>query len=96
MCSGRQYESIDIQHDLFRSGHDFELRSNFEHDLSRSKYISFDAPRQDKHDAGKINVVSLLSKKLLQKNVFRKKRLFLEFLLSGGDTVEIRQNLRAC
>ena len=86
MCSGRRYGSIDMQHDLFGSVHDLDLRSN---------YISFDASRQEKHDADKINVVSLLSQKLLQKNVFfAKKLLFLEFLLSGGQTVDLRLNLR--
>ena len=79
-----------MQHDLFGSGHDLDLRSNFQHDLSRLSYISFDATRQEKHDAGKINVVSLLSQKLLQKNRYRKKRLFLEFLLSGRQTVDLR------
>ena len=79
-----------MQHDLFGSGHDLDLRSNSEHDFLRSNYISFDASRQEKHDAGKINVVALLSQKLLQKNHFRKKRLFLEFLLSGGQTVDLR------
>ena len=71
--------STDMQHDPFGSVHDLDLRSNFQHDLSRLKYISFDASRQEKHDACKINVVALLSQKLLQKNYFRKKRLFWSF-----------------
>ena len=78
MCSGRRYGSIDMQHDLFGSGHDLDLRSNFQHDLSRSNYIAFDDSRQDKHDAGKINVVALLSQKLLQKIYFRKKTVIFE------------------
>ena len=36
-------ESNDMQHDMFGSGHDLDLRSNFQPDLSRSFYISFDA-----------------------------------------------------
>ena len=83
-----------MQHDLFGSGHDLDLRPNFQHDLSRANYISFDAAQQEKHDAGKIGVVSLLSQKLLQKNVCCKKLLFLEFLLPGGQTVDLRSNLR--
>ena len=79
-----------MQHDLFGSGHDLDLWSNFQNDYSRSNYISFDASRQEKHDAGKINVVALLSQKLLQTNYFRKKRLFLEFLLSVDHTVDLR------
>ena len=70
-----------MQHDLFGSGYDLDLRSNFHHDL------------QEKHDAGQIKVVSLLSQKLRQKRLSQK-RLFLEFFLSGGQTVEIIQNLR--
>ena len=58
-----------MHHDLFGSGHDLDLRSNFQHDFSRSNYISFDAARQETHDDGKRNVVSLLSQKLLQNNV---------------------------
>ena len=83
-----------MQHDLFGSGHDLDLRSNFHYDLSRSNYISFDAARQEKHDAGKRNILSLLSQKLLQKNFNRKKRLFFQFLLPGGQTVHLRSNLR--
>ena len=86
-----------MQFDLSGSGHDLDLRSNFQHDLSRSKYIyiSFDAARQEKYDAGKISIVSLLSQKLLQKNVCRKKLLFLEFLLlPGGQIVDLRSKLR--
>ena len=68
-----------MQHDLFGPGHDLDLRSNFQHDLSRSNYISFDAAGQEKHDAGKINIVSSLSEKLLQKDVCRKNSYFWSF-----------------
>ena len=44
MCSDqRWYGSTDMQHNLFRSVHDLDLWSNFQHDLLRSKYSSFDA-----------------------------------------------------
>ena len=79
MCSGRRCGSTDMQHDLFGSGHDLDLRSNFQHDLLRSYYISFDAPRQEKHDAGKISIVSLLSQKLLQKTFVAKNCYFWSF-----------------
>ena len=85
-----------MQHDLFGSGHDLDLRSNIQHDHLKSNYISCDAFGQVKHDAGKINVLALLSQKLLQKAIFRKIRLFWEFLLSGGQTVDLRPNLRTC
>ena len=40
------------------------LRSNFQHEPFRSNYSYFDASSQEKHDAGKMNVVPLLSQKL--------------------------------
>ena len=57
MYSGRRYRSADMQHDLFRSDHDLELRSNFQHDLLRSKYSSFDASWREKQDTGKMNAL---------------------------------------
>ena len=88
--------STDMRNDLFGSGHDLDLRSNFQHELLRSTYISFDAAQQEKHDAGKISIVSLLSQKLLQKTFVAKNCYFLSFcsLDSGGQTVDLRSNLR--
>ena len=37
---------------VFRSSHDLNLRSNFQHDLLKSPYSSFDASWHEKHDAG--------------------------------------------
>ena len=65
-----------MHHDLFRSGHDFDLWSNFLNDLLTSIYNSFDASQQEKHDAGKMNIVPLLSQKLLQKTFFAKTAIF--------------------
>ena len=62
-----------MKHDLFGSGHDLDLRSNFQHDLSRSNDSSFDASWREEHDAGKRKFVQGLRQKLLQKNGFRKK-----------------------
>ena len=61
MCSAQQYESNDMQHDSFR---DLDLRSNFQVDLFRSTYESFDAFRRDKRDAGKISAIQVGSQKL--------------------------------
>ena len=83
-----------MHHDPFGSGHGLDLRSSFEHDFLRSNYCSFDVPRQKKYDAGKINVVLLLSQKLLQKNVFRKNGYFCLFVF-GDQTVDLRSNPRA-
>ena len=43
---------------------------------------STDASRQEKHDAGKMNVVPLLSQNWLQKKKLFSRRLFFWFLLS--------------
>ena len=84
-----------MQRDLYQSRDDFNLRSNFRNDLLSLNYSSFDVSQKEEYDADKVNVVSLLSQQLLQKNLFRKERLFLEFFLSGGQTVDLRSNLRA-
>ena len=94
MCSSLPCGSTDMQHDLFGSGHDLDLRSNFQHDLSRATDSSFDASWREEHDAGKIKFVQGLSQKLLQKQSFRKHRLFWQFLPPGGKTVEGRSNPR--
>ena len=39
-----QDASNDISYDLFGSGHDLDLRSNFKFNLLRSIYISFGVP----------------------------------------------------
>ena len=83
-----------MQHDLFGSGHDLDLRSNFQHDLSRSNYISFDAARQEKHDAGKNKYCAFTESKVITEKRLSQKLLFLEFLLPGGQTVGLRSNLR--
>ena len=40
MCSGQSYGSTDVQHDLFRSCHDLDLRSNIQNDLLMSNYFN--------------------------------------------------------
>ena len=80
---------------LFRSGHDLDLRWNFQHDLSRSSDNLFDASWQEEHDAGKRKFVQGLSQKFLQKkNSFRKNRLFWQFLPPRGKTVDGRLNMK--
>ena len=49
--------SNDISYDLFGSGHDLDLRSNFKFDLFRLNYISFDASQRDTHDG--VQIISL-------------------------------------
>ena len=55
----------------------------FSSDLSRSNYSSFDASRREEHDAGKSNVVALLSQKLLPEKKTNKSGYFWS-LPSGG------------
>ena len=58
-----------MQHDLFQSGHDLDLRSNFQSDILKSNYNSFIVYRQEKHDAGKMNR-AFLNQKLVSKKHF--------------------------
>ena len=85
MYSGRPYGSTDIQHDLFRSGHDLDLKSNLHIDLFRSNYSSFNASQEEKYDAGKMIAACLLSQKLLQKTFFAKTAIFRVFALRSPD-----------
>ena len=84
-----------MQHDLFRSGHDLDLRSTFELDLSRS-YIPFDVPWRAKHDGVWIISLSLWEEKLLQKKNISGKFAILIWhcMTSIGWTVDLRSNLR--
>ena len=82
-----------MQHDLFLSGHDLNLRSNFPNYLLRFIYSSFNASQKENYNAGKMNSVSLLSQKLLQKSLFRKTAIFIVFALLRPSTVNLRSNL---
>ena len=44
LCLSRQDASIDMQHDILGSSRDLDLRSNFQLDLLRSSYMSFEPP----------------------------------------------------
>ena len=89
LCLSRQDGSTDMQHDLFGSGHDLDLRSNFKFDLLRSNYISFNASWWDKHGGVWTVSLSYLEHELLQKNDFHEKRLFWPCMTSGGQTVDL-------
>ena len=66
-----------MQHDLFGSGHDLDLRSNFKHDLSMPNYMSFNASRQEKHDAGNRSVMFFSESKVItEKTFFAKTAIF--------------------
>ena len=60
---------------------------------ARYSYHRFDASHQEKHYSGKVNALALLGLKLLQKKLSQKTSI-LEFLLSAGQTVHLRLNLR--
>ena len=73
MCSGRPRGSTDMQHAVFRTGHDLDLISNFQNDLLPRRVSTRE------NDAGNMNVVPLLSQKLLQKTFFSKNSYFRSF-----------------
>ena len=50
MCSTRRYGSTDMQHDLFRSDQDLDLRSNFLNDLSGQGQIIVHSTRLDERN----------------------------------------------
>ena len=73
-----QNASIHVQHDLLRSPRDFGLKSNFDHDLSRSYYVYKSICIEEKN--------TIVSKEWLclewlrsytPKTIFRKMRTFL-------------------
>ena len=64
----------------YRSGHDLDLRPNFQVDLSRSIHSSFHTSGREEHDAGKGKFVQILRRKLSPKTGFRKYRPFRQFL----------------
>ena len=72
---------------FFRLGHYLDLRSNFQNYVLRSKYSWFDVTQKE------IACV-LIESKVITGFFFRKKQLFLEFLLSGGQTNDLRLNMR--
>ena len=57
-------KSTDMQHNLFKSGHDLDLGSNLKVDISRLKYILFNAARQEKDVDVMTIILSFLSPKL--------------------------------
>ena len=74
-----QDASTDMQHDLFTSACDLDLRLNIELDLSKSPCICFDAPCRKEHDGARVMPLAFLVRKLFAKT-FCPKQLFLLFL----------------
>ena len=62
-----------------------DLRSDFQHDLLRSTYSSFDAPRQEEHDAVRMNVMPQMSQVITENRLllFLKKSIFRVFPLDA-------------
>ena len=63
ICLSDHFESNGMQHDLLFP----DLWSNFDLDLLRSNWVSFDPSRREKHNGGKIVALGLVVGKLLQK-----------------------------
>ena len=56
-----------MQHNLFRSLRDLDLRSNFDLDLSRLNHMSSEASLREKHGDAIADSLSLLVQKLFGK-----------------------------
>ena len=67
LCSSHQDAATDMQHDLFWSLRDLDLRLNFDFNLSRLTHISFKASQRVKHDNAIDDSLSLLVQKLFGK-----------------------------
>ena len=84
LCLSHQDASTDMQHDLFWSLRDLDLRSNFDLDLLRSNHISFEASLREKHDDAIADSLSLLVQKLF---VFRGQIIYLSKRLYERNTM---------
>ena len=74
LCLSHQDASTDMEQDLFWPLP--ELRSNFDPDLSRSNYTSFEASLREKHDDAIANSLSLSVQKLFMKEYFARNSYF--------------------
>ena len=63
-CLSYRDEPNDMNHNMFVSGHDLDLRSKFPLDLLRSYYISIDAAWWQKHRGDWIIILATLCQKL--------------------------------
>ena len=79
LCLSCRDASTDMQHDLFRSTCDLDLRSSNDPDLSKSPCICFDAPCGEEHDGAQIMPLAFLVRKLFAK-MFLPKTVYLQFL----------------
>ena len=94
MCSGRRCRSTDMQHDLFGSGQIVNMTFQVQV-IVHSTRLDERNTMLVKESSCKVKSSKVkLSQKLLQKNGFRKARLFWQFLPPGGETFDGRSNLR--
>ena len=69
LCFSHEDASTDMQHDLFWSLRNLDLRSIFDLNLSGSNHIPFEASLREKHDVI-ADSLSLLVQKLFVKEYF--------------------------
>ena len=62
LCLSCRDASTDMEHDLFRSRCDLDLRSNIDPDLSKSPCICFDAPCVEEDDGAQIMPLAVFTK----------------------------------
>ena len=70
MCSGWRYEATDMQHNFSNQFMTLTFGQIFNMTPFKVNYSLLDVSWQEKDDAGKMNVMPLLSQKLLQKKRF--------------------------
>ena len=87
MCFSCPYASNDIRNDLFQTYHDLDLRSNFQIDLLRSSYISFEPAWWEKYNGAKILTLASIDKAWWAKAHFLEKWPF--WLLTSGLTLDL-------
>ena len=76
LCLSHQDASTDMQHGLFWSLRDLDLRSNLDLEFSRSSHVSFESSLWKKHDAAIADSLSLLDQKLFVKEYLARNSYF--------------------
>ena len=94
-------KSNDMQHDMFRSGHDLDQRSNFQLHLSRPFYVSFDATWREQHHGDWIISSSyIISEVMIKKSTeikignFYSLFFFYFWRSPGGHSIQVGMYIR--
>ena len=86
-------KSNDMHNDMFGSGRDFEMRSNFQLDLSRSYHIIIGRGLM-RETSWLLNYnPSYIMSEVMLKKQFETKLTIFTFFTPGGQTIDLRSNL---